>query len=199
MSPLSTQKPFRPLRGVFPGRGLHVALSYCPRRSYFPDHSSPRLALGFRYHFALAAVLLALVGVTGCGGASEASSGAGVVRFDLGRAPSPSILTDIAASALQSYGFPITNVSGDLIQTDWRIQDPSTAVTMMGAQRVRDRAEVFVRSRAERYYVGTARMTFEVLVDGRWQAATVSEATQEQYEQLQVNVRERLSRYMNQN
>ena len=144
----------------------------------------------------MALVVLASVG---CSGAPGGEAGNGVVRFDLGRAPSPAILTDIAASALQSYGFPITNVSGDLIQTDWRIQDPSGSTAMAGGQQIRDRAEVFVRPRAEDYYVGTARLTFEVLVDGRWQAAEVSEATQEQYERLRVSVRERLQRYMNQN
>ena len=143
--------------------------------------------------------MVVLAASAGCSGSSGALAGNGVVRFDLGRAPSPSILTDIAASELQSYGFPITNVSGDLIQTDWRIQDPSGSTAMAGGQRIRDRAEVFVRPRAEDYYVATARLTFEVLVDGRWEATEVSDATQEQYERLRVSVRERLQRYMNQN
>ena len=127
------------------------------------------------------------------------AGGSGVVRLDLGRAPSTTLLAEVASSTLQSFGFPLTNVSSDLIQTDWRIQEPSDAVMMMGAQRVRDRAEVFIRSRAEDYFVGEVRMTFEVQVDGRWQAAPVSDAARDQYGRLQETVRERLSPYMNQN
>lgn len=109
-------------------------------------------------------------------------------------------MVDIARSTLESYGFPVTNVTSDLIQTDWRNETASDDLRMLGVQQVRDRAEVFIRSRGNDYFTGSARFTYEALIEGEgWRAIDIPEASRAQYERLRVTAEERLSRFMNQN
>lgn len=132
----------------------------------------------------VAAVMAFAAGCTTTQGTS------GSYRAELGQAPSAETLAGVSAEVLQLYGFSVESAQPDLIQTDWRYSQDG----------YRDRATVRVRPRGSGFYVGSIRITVEAQSDGgNWALARPTSDLEDQYAEIQANVRQRLERYMTQN
>lgn len=141
----------------------------------------------------------------GCSG-SRASSG--TYRAELGQGPSPRLIADVTAGVLQDYGYQLQNVSGERVETDWRVRNASTVRSgpagdpsgfSLRESGVRDRARVQINRRGDRFFVAQLTMVHEKRTEeGDWEREEPSEEVLEQYQNIERRIKDRLQDYMTQ-
>lgn len=158
---------------------------------------------------ALGAALATIVLLGGC--ASSGSSSEGVYQTELGRAPSRALMTSIAESVFESYGYQVRSRQSNRVETDWRTrQTRSTGLSASSEEeeelpsattrttQSRDRLRVTLTKRGQRFYVGRFTARHQVQTEEGWQQTMPPEALQERYRAIVERVQNRLQDYMTQ-
>ena len=135
------------------------------------------------------------LGFAGCSGSQQAVN---IYRADLGRAPSRALLVDVVANVLQNYGYQPRQISGDRLDTEWRMLTPVAGEHTPEVVRVRDRARIIISQRGRDFYVARMTIDNEVFSTGRWHGQPPSEAMRDQYKDIENEIRSQLKQYMTQ-
>ena len=135
------------------------------------------------------------LGLFGCSGSQQAVN---IYRADLGRAPSQALLIDVIANVLQNYGYQPRQLSGDRLESEWRMLTPVAGEYSSEVARVRDRARVTISRRGRDFFVARLTMDHEVFRTGQWRAQPSSEGMRNQYKDMENEIKNQLKQYMTQ-
>ena len=138
---------------------------------------------------------IVLLCLAGCSGSGQAVN---IYRAELGRAPSRGLLVDVVANVLQNYGYQPRHLSGDRLETEWRMLTPVAGEHAPEVARVRDRARINISQRGRDFFVARMTMDHEVLTTGQWRGQPPSEAMRDQYQDIENEIRNQLKQYMTQ-
>jgi len=165
------------------------------RRAAGPQGSPAMWArLRRRLDVAICGIALAIL-VCGCSSFEQA---VGTYRTDLGRAPTQQQLESAVRTHLSTFGFQVRAQNPNEVETEWRTRSAG-GMLEGGPERIRDRATIQYRQRAQSYYTASMRVQFESFRNGQWSPSAVPEEVKDEYEKIQDRIRSELQNYMTQN